>query len=432
MVNFDAVSLFTNVPTSDACKFGKERFQLDSILKDRNDLTPDRLHYLLLTYVTSSGFCWRDKFFERMNVQQYQRVVDRKTTAIKPVQAKVSSENDGSDIVTVTTEKPTPVIQKAEALTKANEPTKCPTSVRHKMLTTPFTRNKFVLHTPILAWDEHYSHEEYVRLAQFHGIFGWKSYNEIDISSSLTKLDSPHNRYLFDNRLVNGKIPDDDKCITCAVIGNGGILKGSKKGKEIDANDYVFRVNTALTKGYEEDVGSRTSFYCFGMSTLSNTLAGGFETKFRQLPNDEGIRYVFFADGYWAYTYLASVLHGGKGTVMTNRYPVRFPKKLQATDIKLVHPDFERYLKWSWVNSTNQHSRIHRPTTGGIMLLLALHTCDEVNAYGFGGSYTKFSEHYYDKSFHKHVDYLNHDTTAENRLWKKLHNLGIINMYTRG
>ncbi|XP_038074049.1 alpha-N-acetylgalactosaminide alpha-2,6-sialyltransferase 2-like [Patiria miniata] len=511
---------------------------------------------------------------QRMNVQQFQRVVDGKTTTIKPVQAKVSSENNGSDIVTVTTEKPTPVIQKAKAfLTKANESTikaangttlaksahgaksnssivatskilspslsqnrssqnkenivkpshkaaqdnstrktgqvtskrrdsepkttassaglglneqqfltkvesflqkkqsdhvirdalmdvinraksrtvhwkrheresqqdsqslnylKCPTSVRNKMLTTPLTRNKFVLDTPILAWDEHYTHEEYLRLAKFHGIFGWQDSNETDIASSLTKLDSPHNRYLFDNRLVNGKIPEDDKCITCAVIGNGGILNGSKKGKEIDANDYVFRVNTALTEGYEEDVGSRTSFYCFGMITLSNTLAGGWKTKFKQLPNDEGIRYVFFADGYWAYTYLASVLHGGKGTVLGNRYPVRFPKKLQANDIKLVHPDFERYLKWSWVNSTYQRNQIHRPTTGGIMLLLALHTCDEVNVYGFGGSYTKFSEHYYDKSYNKHVNYANHDNAAENRLWKKLHDLGIINMYTRG
>ncbi|XP_022100834.1 alpha-N-acetylgalactosaminide alpha-2,6-sialyltransferase 2-like [Acanthaster planci] len=307
---------------------------------------------------------------------------------------------------------------------------KCPNSVRKKMLTNPFTQHKFVPETPVLAWNEHYTPGEYARLANFFGIFGWKDSKESDIASSLTKLDSPNNRYLFDNYLVNDNIPNDARCITCAVIGNGGILKGSKKGKEIDANDFVFRVNTALTEGYEEDVGNRTSFYCFGMITLSNTLAMGWKTKFTQPPDDEGIRYVFFADSYWTYTYLASVLHGDGGTVIEGRYPVRFPKTLNATDIKLVHPDFERYLKWSWVNSTRQRNPIHRPTTGGIMLLLALHTCDEVNVYGFGGSYEKFSDHYYDKSYVKHTTFINHDDSAEKRLWKKLNELGIINLYT--
>ena len=67
------------------------------------------------------------------------------------------------------------------------------------------------------------------------------------IASALALLNSSHNRYLFDDRMVKGSIPNDKKCIRCAVVGNGGILNGSMMGKEIDANDYVFR--QAASKG---------------------------------------------------------------------------------------------------------------------------------------------------------------------------------------
>ena len=65
MVSFDVVSLFTNVPTSDATTIAKDRLLADPSLKDRTDLTPDQLHDLLLTCVHSSSFRWRDKFFEQ-------------------------------------------------------------------------------------------------------------------------------------------------------------------------------------------------------------------------------------------------------------------------------------------------------------------------------------------------------------------------------
>lgn len=46
---------------------------------------------------------------------------------------------------------------------------------------------------------------------------------------------------------------------TCAVVGSSGRLLKAKQGRSIDAHDAVIRINTAPTKGYEVDVGSRTS-----------------------------------------------------------------------------------------------------------------------------------------------------------------------------
>ena len=51
-----------------------------------------------------------------------------------------------------------------------------------------------------------------------------------------------------------------------AVVGSGGILQKYKLGKEIDAMDAVFRFNDAPVIGFENMVGSKTTFRCsFGV-----------------------------------------------------------------------------------------------------------------------------------------------------------------------
>uniref|UniRef100_H3CK86 ST3 beta-galactoside alpha-2,3-sialyltransferase 1 n=2 Tax=Tetraodon nigroviridis TaxID=99883 RepID=H3CK86_TETNG len=50
-------------------------------------------------------------------------------------------------------------------------------------------------------------------------------------------------------------------CHTCAVVGNSGRLRQSGNGKLIDSHHSVLRMNKAVTRGFEKDVGNRTTHH---------------------------------------------------------------------------------------------------------------------------------------------------------------------------
>ncbi|CDQ79722.1 unnamed protein product [Oncorhynchus mykiss] len=52
-------------------------------------------------------------------------------------------------------------------------------------------------------------------------------------------------------------------CRTCAVIGNGFAIKNSSLGGVINEYDVVIRLNDAPVRGYEDDVGNKTTMRLF-------------------------------------------------------------------------------------------------------------------------------------------------------------------------
>lgn len=54
----------------------------------------------------------------------------------------------------------------------------------------------------------------------------------------------------------------------CAVVGNSGILTGSRCGAQIEKFDFVFRCNFAPTEIFKKDVGRRTNMTTFNPSIL--------------------------------------------------------------------------------------------------------------------------------------------------------------------
>ncbi|XP_035663705.1 alpha-N-acetylgalactosaminide alpha-2,6-sialyltransferase 2-like [Branchiostoma floridae] len=196
-------------------------------------------------------------------------------------------------------------------------------------------------------------------------------------------------------------------CISCAVVGNGGILNGSRMGKEIDEHDFVFRVNQAYTRGYEDDVGSRTTHFVFFDRSL--TLM-----KLEHYPVGQNITYIFVPCREADYSYLRTIGNG------TNVF------KAPPENVRVIHPDFMRYVHFVWMRVDS-----FRPTTGGIMTMVALHACDKLSLYGMGYNY-KYSNHYFDTRYQEFLPVLlSHDHTREIKLWDTLDKEGIVYWYRR-
>lgn len=312
--------------------------------------------------------------------------------------------------------------------------TNCPNNIRKRVPHTNFSET-FLQTIPVLQWAKHFTPEEYQRLRRYSGTHGWGSVSVDVLNSSLGILNTPANRLMFDDwEQRKSRSP----CIRCAVVGNGGILNGSKKGKEIDEHDYVFRVNGAILKGFEEDVGTRTSFYTFSTNTMRNSMHNYARLGYRGPPVTEETRYIFLPDHDRDYILMrAAATHSiiENGPERSKEPPKYFGENVTVKNFKMYHPDFVRYLRNRFLHSRLLRTgakKFYRPSTGAVMLLAALHTCDQVDAYGFmTPNWTSFSDHYYDKIKGPVRFYANHDMRMEMRVWKQLHEAGLINLFMR-
>ncbi|KAK3277874.1 hypothetical protein CYMTET_14149 [Cymbomonas tetramitiformis] len=134
---------------------------------------------------------------------------------------------------------------------------------------------------------------------------------------------------------------------SCAVISSSPDILNSSLGNQIDQHDLVMRFNNAITKGFEKDVGSKTTL------RFTNKLTEGFRE------GQEAI-VAFFCN--------TKPCKGGKNGL----------RRLGSKKVHALHPDFIDNVNSPWFRKQG-----HVPTSGFLGVMLLLHVCSEVHLYGF-------------------------------------------------
>eukprot|EP00245_Coleochaete_scutata_P016477 TRINITY_DN770_c0_g1_i1.p1 TRINITY_DN770_c0_g1~~TRINITY_DN770_c0_g1_i1.p1 ORF type:complete len:544 (-),score=72.70 TRINITY_DN770_c0_g1_i1:685-2316(-) len=146
----------------------------------------------------------------------------------------------------------------------------------------------------------------------------------------------------------------------CAIVGSSGILLSHKDGPAIDSHDLVFRFNSAPTRGFEEQVGARTTH------RITNT------RNFNFRESDKEVVFVHLRSGR----------------------PLRYLRERRtARPLQLLfglNPEFHRYMDRTFGFLS---------TSGLCGIVIALHKCVEVNLYGFHVSESHgVPYHYYNRT----------------------------------
>uniref|UniRef100_A0A8C0EQS5 alpha-N-acetylgalactosaminide alpha-2,6-sialyltransferase n=1 Tax=Bubo bubo TaxID=30461 RepID=A0A8C0EQS5_BUBBB len=315
-----------------------------------------------------------------------------------------------------------------------SQPSMCLHSVMARAKADPKFGEIFRFDTPVLMWDQHFTPETWDRLKTRHVPYGWQGLSQAVVGSTLRLLNASANRHLFDRDAFPGG------CVfRCGrVPGRMGLWVLGRGQPWTRVLRFSHRLNGAVIKGFEEDVGTKISFYGFTVNTMKNSLIAYEEYGFTQIPQAKDLRYIFIPSDFRDYVMLKSAIQGSlvpEGSDKGDDPQKYFGPEASAEKFKLLHPDFLQYLTARFLRSellNTQYGSLYMPSTGALMLLTALHTCDQVSAYGFiTTNYEQFSDHYYEVEKKPLVFYANHDMMLEAALWRSLHRAGIMTLYQR-
>ncbi|XP_069025642.1 alpha-2,8-sialyltransferase 8E isoform X3 [Embiotoca jacksoni] len=176
----------------------------------------------------------------------------------------------------------------------------------------------------------------------------------------------------------------------CAVIGNGGIIKNSKCGKEIDAADFVFRCNIPpINEKYTVDVGTKTDLVTINPSIITE--------RFQKL---EKWRRPFYEvlQNYENSSVVLPAFYNTRNTDVSFRVKYMLDDFDSQRGVFFFHPQYLLNVQRFWAV---QGVRAKRLSSGLMLVTAAMEMCEEVHLYGFWAfpmnpSGIFITHHYYD------------------------------------
>ena len=197
---------------------------------------------------------------------------------------------------------------------------------------------------------------------------------------------------------------------TCAVVGNSGSLLETQFGSDIDSNEVVIRFNSAVTEGYEQFVGYKTTFRI--VNSVDNRFTNAPPGSPSAPSPDET---TIFTVRSW--------------DVIREYSKISFQRSMELGPYVMADPEFLCHV-WDWV-----HRRGEKPSSGLVGIILALRSCRLVRAYGFQyNNYFKKNArpHYYDWERPKKGREKVHPFRGEVTLYKDLAHEGLISFHGPG
>ncbi|XP_015225649.1 PREDICTED: CMP-N-acetylneuraminate-beta-galactosamide-alpha-2,3-sialyltransferase 1-like [Cyprinodon variegatus] len=190
-----------------------------------------------------------------------------------------------------------------------------------------------------------------------------------------------------------------ERCRTCAVVGNSVNLKGSRYGRLIDYQDVIIRMNFAPTKGFEEDVGTKTTYRVMYPESASDL--------------DNSTHLVLFPFKIQDLDWLMKAFTTG----FSGRSYAPLKSKINANKdlVKVINPAFMKYSHMVWLEGKGTY-----PSTGFMTLILALHICDEIHVFGYGADSDGNWSHYFEALENKNLKTGPHPGQHEYEIIKQL------------
>ncbi|XP_029022695.1 CMP-N-acetylneuraminate-beta-galactosamide-alpha-2,3-sialyltransferase 1-like isoform X2 [Betta splendens] len=236
-----------------------------------------------------------------------------------------------------------------------------------------------------------------------------------DVFNWWTHLQSERHNFTFFNSTVDDlfevfpPVPDvvessPDLCRTCAVVGNSVNLNGSQYGHLIDLHHIVIRMNGGRTKGYESDVGAKTTHHVMYPESA--------------VPLDNNTHLVLFPFKIKDLLWLLQMFDPGMKS--DNNRQMMANKDL----VMILNPAFMKYVHKRWLANNGKY-----PSTGFLALVLSLQLCDEVSVFGFGADSDGNWSHYFEKLRNKRLRTGPHPGSVEYEVIRLLHRMQKITLY---